>query len=133
MKNFFKDFRAFIAKGNVLDLAVAFIIGAAFNAIVKSLVNDILMPIVSLVFGKDTTNLYWVMKGSSAFNPVTGETVFSENAVVMYYGNFINEVINFFIIALTIFVIIRVFSRIQGRLDGLKQRINPDKEEVKEE
>ncbi|QLY39789.1 large conductance mechanosensitive channel protein MscL [Hujiaoplasma nucleasis] len=133
MKNFFKDFRAFIAKGNVLDLAVAFIIGAAFNAIVKSLVNDILMPIVSLVFGKDTTNLYWVMKGSSAFNPVTGETVFSENAVVMYYGNFINEVINFFIIALTIFVIIRVFSRIQGRLDGLKQRIYPDKEEVKEE
>ena len=129
MKNFFHDFRAFIAKGNVLDLAVALIIGAAFNAIVKSLVNDILMPIVSLMFKTDTSNLYWLLRGEATFDIATGTTIFSEDAIIMRYGNFINEIINFLIIAFTIFVIIRVFSKVQGRLDVLKERINPNKDD----
>ena len=129
MKNFFRDFRAFIAKGNVLDLAVALIIGAAFNAIVKSLVNDILMPIVSLMFKTDTSNLYWLLRGEATFDIATGTTIFSEDAIIMRYGNFINEIINFLIIAFTIFVIIRVFSKVQGRLDVLKERINPNKDD----
>ena len=88
------------------------------------------MPIVSLMFKSDTTNLYWLLRGTSTFDTETGMTVFSEDAVVMTYGNFINEIINFLIIALTIFVVIRVFTSVQGKLEGLKQRIEPKKEET---
>ncbi|QWB99395.1 large conductance mechanosensitive channel protein MscL [Mycoplasmatota bacterium] len=132
MKNFFKEFRSFIAKGNVLDLAVAFIVGAAFNTMVKSLVNDILMPVISLMFKADMSNLHWVLRGTAEYNSTTGELILSEDAVLMTYGNFITEIFNFLIIALTIFVIIHTFNKMKGHLDGFKKRINPEKEEVKE-
>jgi len=131
MKNFFKEFRSFIAKGNVLDLAVAFIIGAAFNTMVKSLVNDVLMPIISLMFKSDMKNLHWVLRGTATYNPTTGEMILSENAILLRYGNFITEVVNFFIIALTIFVIIHVFTHMKGQLKEVKRRINPEKEDLK--
>ncbi|MFP4478018.1 MAG: large conductance mechanosensitive channel protein MscL [Candidatus Izemoplasmatales bacterium] len=130
MKNFFKEFRNFIAKGNVLDLAVAFIIGAAFNTMVKSLVNDILMPIVSLMFKSELENLHWVLRGTAEYSPTTGELILSENAVLLTYGNFITEVVNFLIIALTIFVIIHVFTHMKGHLEEVKRRIKPEKEEL---
>src|SRR6056297_2891224 len=117
MKNFFKEIRSFVAKGNVLDLAVAFIVGAAFNTMVKSLVNDILMPIVSLMFKSELQNLHWVLRGTAEYNPTSGELILSENAVLLSYGNFITEVVNFFIIALTIFVVIHVFNHMKGQLD----------------
>ncbi|MDA3932225.1 MAG: large conductance mechanosensitive channel protein MscL [Tenericutes bacterium] len=126
MKNFFKEFRSFIAKGNALDLAVAFIIGVAFNAVVKSLVNDILMPIISLMFKSDLENLHWVLRGTAEYNPLTGATILSEDAILLTYGNFITEVVNFFIIALTIFVIIHTFTKMKGRLEEVKRRINPE-------
>lgn len=130
MKNFFKEFRNFIAKGNVLDLAVAFIIGAAFNTMVKSLVNDILMPVVSLMFKSDMENLHWVLRGTAEYDPTTGDMILSENAVLLTYGNFITEVVNFFIIALTIFVIIHVFTHMKGHLEEVKRRIKPEEEAV---
>ena len=66
MRMFFKDFKAFIMRGNVLDLAVGMIIGAAFNAIVKSLVNDILMPVIGLAYQGDVSSQYWVLRGTAA-------------------------------------------------------------------
>jgi len=131
MKTFFKDFRTFIAKGNALDLAIALIIGTAFNAIVKSLVNDIIMPIIGLLFKSDMSNLYWVLRGEA--NYVAGELILSEDAVLMTYGNFLSSVVNFLIIALSVFVALRFITRMQDRLDNAKRIINPDKDGIKKE
>ena len=94
-----KEFRAFIMKGNVLDLAVAVIIGGAFGAIVTSLVNDILMPIIGVI---------------------SGGVNFAELAITVKdasigYGNFIQAIINFLIIGLTIFLIVRSFNAMQKK------------------
>ena len=94
-----KEFRAFIAKGNVLDLAVAVIIGGAFGAIVTSLVNDILMPIIGIILGgRDFTSL-----------------AIQVNEASITYGNFIQAVINFLIIAFVIFMIVRTPKNIKKK------------------
>lgn len=131
MKTFFKDFRAFIAKGNALDLAVGLIIGTAFNAIVKSLVNDIITPLISLLFKADLSNLYVVLRGTATYNPLDGSLILSENAVLLTYGNFLNSVLNFLLIALSIFVAIKVMKRIESHIDELKEKLLPA-EEIKE-
>lgn len=131
MKNFLNDFRSFIAKGNVLDLAVALIIGTAFNAIVKSLVNDIIMPLIGLIFKADMSNLYWVLRGSVSYE--NGVLIQSQDAVLLTYGNFLTEIMHFFIIALSIFVAIRAIQRMSNRLEEIKKRINPNIEETASE
>lgn len=131
MKDFLKDFRIFIAKGNAIDLAVGLIIGTAFNAIVKSLVNDIITPLISLLFKADLSNLYVVLRGTAEYNPVDGNLILSENAVLLTYGNFINSILNFLLIALSIFVAIRMIKRLENHIDDLKERIYPQ-EEIKE-
>ena len=88
-----KDFKDFISKGNVLNLAVAFIMGVAFTAIVTSLVNDIIMPFISILFGKtDIGSLHWVVSPDLTIN----------------YGQFILAVVNFLLIALVLFFIIKI-------------------------
>lgn len=130
MKEFWKDFRGFITKGNVLDLAIALIIGTAFNAIVKSLVNDIVMPLVSLLFKADMSNLYVVLRGEA--NYIAGELILSEDAILLTYGNFITQIVNFLIIALSIFVAIRFIKRMHTNIDEYKKTLNPNNK-VKEE
>jgi len=105
------EFKKFAFKGNVLDLAVGIIIGAAFNAIVSSLVNDILMPVIGLIGGKNISEASVVLV--PAVVDSTGAVL--ENAVTLNYGAFIQSIIDFFIIALTIFVVIRFVSRLQNR------------------
>ena len=129
MKKFFKDFNQFIAKGNALDLAVGIVIGTAFNAIVKSLVSDIIMPFISLIGGKDIENWFWVMRGSSSFDTETGSYVFSSDAVVLYYGRFMQSVIDFFLIALAIFVALRAIMYFKKRLEEVKDLFDEDEEE----
>ena len=91
----YQEFKAFIAKGNVLDLAVAVIIGGAFGAIVTSLVNDIIMPIIGIILGgKDFTTLALNVGDAS-----------------ITYGNFIQAIINFLIIAFVIFMIVRTANK----------------------
>lgn len=93
-----KEFRDFIMKGNVLDLAVAVIIGAAFGAVVTSLVNDILMPIIGIVLGGvDFSSL-----------------AFTVGEALVKYGNFIQTFINFLIIAFVIFLILRSYNRMNA-------------------
>ena len=108
MGKFAEDFKAFIAKGNVVDMAVGVVIGGAFNKIVSSLVNDIIMPLVSLlVGGLNVTDWKWVIKAADEAAGV------AENALM--YGNFIQTVIDFLIVSLTIFVVLRVFTKMQEK------------------
>jgi large conductance mechanosensitive channel len=132
MKNFFKEFRAFIAKGNALDLAVGLVIGTAFNAIIKSLVADIITPLISLLFKADLSNLYVVLRGSA--NYVAGELILSEDAVLLTYGNFLHSILDFLIIALAIFLALKVITKFSERLQEVKDAILPKEkeEEVKE-
>ena len=99
MKEFFKDFVKFIKKGNIFDLATGIIIGASFNAIVQSLVNDIVMPLVGLIVRSDIATLK-VELVPAVVNDA-GDVV--KKAVTLNYGNFIQTIINFIIIALSIF------------------------------
>lgn len=126
MKNFFSDFKKFITKGNVLDLAVAVIIGGAFGKIVSSLVNHILMPVISLIAGKKSfEDIKTVLTPA---NELTGVT---ENAI--YWGLFIQNVIDFLIIALVIFLIIRIFSRMNALAEKAKAKIHAEEIEAQKE
>jgi large conductance mechanosensitive channel len=102
------EFRDFAVKGNALDMAVGIIIGAAFNKIVSSLVNDIIMPPIGMLLGGvDFKNLQLVLK--EAGTSPAGEAI---PAVAVRYGLFINTVIDFLIVAFTIFVVIRTINRL---------------------
>jgi large conductance mechanosensitive channel len=112
-----KEFKAFIMRGSVVDLAVGVIIGAAFGGIVKSLVDDILMPPIGLATGGiDFANKFTVLKeGAKAAGPYASlADAKAAGAVTLNYGLFINAVVTFLIIALCIFMVIRMVARLQG-------------------
>jgi large conductance mechanosensitive channel len=122
MKKFFGEFKKFISKGNVMDLAVAFIIGAAFKAIITSLVSDVIMPIVSLVVGpQGFENYKYVITEADEATGVL------ENAI--YYGNFIQSVIDFFIVAFVVFLMVRTINRVK---DALEKDVAPEPEIIAE-
>lgn len=104
MGKFIEDFKAFALKGNVVDMAIGVIIGGAFGKIVTSLVNDIIMPLVSVITGGDGyKNLKWVItQGREAT-----ETKAAVEEVAVNYGLFIQNIVDFFIIALCIFIALR--------------------------
>jgi large conductance mechanosensitive channel len=111
-----EEFKKFIMRGNVMDMAVGIIIGAAFTSIVNSLVNDILMPPIGLLLGNvDFSNLYWVMQEGSPGAPYASLTAAQEaGAVTLNYGVFINAVITFLIVAFAVFMLIRWVNRLKG-------------------
>ena len=109
------DFKAFIMRGNVMDLAVGVIIGAAFGTVVKSLVDDVIMPPIGLAIGGvDFSNLYVVLKeGAAAAGPYASlAEAKAAGAVTMNYGAFINTIITFLIVALAVFMLVRAVSRL---------------------
>ena len=113
MKNFWKEFKEFISKGNVMDMAVGVIIGGAFTAIVNSLVNDIVMPIVGLLLGGvDFTHL--AIRVPNFFG--------SGDEAVIAYGNFIQNVVQFLVIACVIFAVIKAMNRLNRRRDAKKAK-----------
>ncbi len=104
-----KDFQAFISRGNVIDLAIAVIIGGAFGAIVTSLVNDIVMPLIGiLIGGVDFTGLSLVVGNAT-----------------LTYGNFIQAIINFLVIAFAIFMMVRSINNMQAALQKEKEAAPP--------
>jgi large conductance mechanosensitive channel len=108
-----KEFKDFIAKGNVMDLAVGIIIGAAFTAIVSSLVADLINPLVGLVLGGvDFANMYVVLSGTVA-QGVGLETARESGAAVFAYGAFITACINFVIIAFVVFMLVKGVNRLK--------------------
>lgn len=122
MKKLFQDFKAFISKGNVLNLAVGIIIGGAFNAIITSLVNDVIMPPVSLLLGDEVSLLKWVIRPETLDN--AGLVVDKEIAI--RWGMFVQQILNFLIVAVTLFIVIRVFSALQARADALAAKIKTE-------
>lgn len=101
-KSFVSEFKTFISRGNVMDLAVGVIIGGAFQTIVSSLVNDIVMPIISLITGGIDFSAWTIRLGTG------------ENAASINYGNFITAVINFLLMALVIFCFIKLMNRLNS-------------------
>ncbi len=116
-----KDFREFAVKGNVIDLAVAVIIGAAFGKIVDSLVKDLIMPVIGRVFGGLDFQNYFIMLGNppAGYNgPMTYEALTKAGVPLLAYGNFITIVINFVILAFVIFLMVKKFAAAKARLDA---------------
>lgn len=119
MKKFFKEFREFIEKGNAFDLAVGVVIGGAFSKIVSSLVDDIIMPVLGVIVGGiDFSNL----------------TIDFGNASIKY-GSFLQNVVDFLIVAFCIFIVIRSINSIKSRVQKLEEKRKKEekKEEIKEE
>jgi len=112
-----QDFKAFIMRGNVMDLAVAVVIGTAFGAIVKSLVDDIVMPPIGLALGHiDFSNLFVLLKEGTTPGPYpTPAQAKAAGAVTLNYGAFINTIIAFLIVALAVFVIVRMVSKLYAK------------------
>lgn len=107
-----QEFKTFIARGNVLDLAVGVIIGAAFGKIVTSLTDDVIMPVISLVTGgADFSDKYVVLSGAVPAG-ATLAAAKEAGATVLSYGSFVNAVINFVILAFVIFLIVRQANKI---------------------
>ena len=112
MGQFFKDFREFALKGNLIDMAVGVIIGGAFGKIVSSLVNDIIMPVFAAIGGAgDFKSLKWVLKDSVP--AAQGREAIEE--VAINYGMFIQNIVDFLIIAFSIFIALRVMMRFKKK------------------
>ncbi len=109
-----KEFKEFAFKGNMVDMAVGIIIGVAFSAIVSSLVSDIIMPPIGLIWNNDFTNLFIVLKEGTAPGPYASlADAKKAAAVTLNYGVFINFLINFLIIAFSVFVLISYINRLR--------------------
>ena len=117
----FKEFKEFIARGNVIDLAVGIIIGAAFTAIVNSLVADLINPIIGLLTGgTDFSGLYLVLKGTVPDGPSL-KAARDTGAAVFAYGSFLSAVINFLIIAWAVFLLVKAVNRVQSATTKKKE------------
>jgi large conductance mechanosensitive channel len=115
-----KDFRDFAVKGNVIDLAVAVIIGAAFGKIVDSLVKDLIMPLIGRVFGGLDFANYFIMLApppAGYSGPMTYEALTKAGVPLLAYGNFITVIINFLILAFVIFWMVRQLTSVKKRID----------------
>lgn len=116
---FLQDFKAFALKGNVIDLAVGVIIGGAFGKIVTALVDDIIMPFIGILTGEGSrfTDKFIVLKagknGSDTYKSL--EAAKTDGANVFAYGDFIQTIVNFLIIAFSIFLFVRLFNRLQRK------------------
>ena len=110
-----KEFKEFAVKGNVMDLAVGVIIGAAFGKIVDSVVSDLIMPIVGAVFGKiDFSNLFIVLGNVPAGTATTLDALKKAGVPVLAYGNFITVAVNFTILAFIIFLMVKQINRLKS-------------------
>ncbi|MDR2556135.1 MAG: large-conductance mechanosensitive channel protein MscL [Bacteroidales bacterium] len=125
-KSFLTEFRDFAMRGNVIDMAVGIIIGGAFGKIVSSIVTDIIMPPLGLVIGNmDFSKMHWIMREAV----MDGATVVKP-AVTLNYGEFINTIINFIIIAFSIFMVIRTINKVEAKAKALIEGDNAVVEEA---
>ena len=112
-----KEFRDFIARGNVMDLAVGVIIGAAFGKIVTTLVEGVLMPPLGLVLGRvDFSSLFFVLDSSKGI-PASLADAKANGVPVIAYGQFLNDIVTFLIVALAVFLIVKQVNRIKSAVD----------------
>ena len=121
MKKFLNEFKAFLMKGNALDLAIGIIIGGAFGGVVNSLVNDLLMPPLGLLLGRvNFSDLYVQLNPSAvpleAYTPLAA--ALEKGAVVFAYGKFLTTLLNFVIIGLAVFMLVKVMRKAEERAFG---------------
>lgn len=124
-EGFFSDFKKFITKGNILDMAVGVVMGGAFGKIVTSLVNDVIMPAVgALMGGQSVSDLKYVLKEAvPAVLDESGEVVTAEiPAVTLNYGSFIQYIVDFLIVAFCMFCVIRIFMKMRTKLENIKKK-----------
>lgn len=126
MKNFFAEFKKFITRGNVLDMAVGVIVGSSFTAIVNALSNNILKPFINfllaLVFGKSSlSEIYTFLKTAEIVNEDGTKTIDLANSIYIDWGAFINAIINFFIVAFVLFCIVKIMNRLKSDTDAFKK------------
>ena len=127
-----RDFRDFAVKGNVIDLAVAVIIGAAFGKIVDSLVKDLIMPLIGRIFGGLDFSNFFIMLGpppAGYTGPMTYEALTKAGVPLLAYGNFITVIINFIILAFVIFWMVRQLTSVKKQIDPASA-VAPVPEEV---
>lgn len=128
MKKIFREFGDFIKRGNVIDLAVAVVIGGAFSSIVTSLVNDVIMPVISLATGGiDFTNLFISLNGEHYATLAEAQAA---GASVLAYGSFIQAVINFLIIAFVIFMVVKAMNTAAEKVNKLKHKKGEEEKEA---
>lgn len=120
MKKLFADFKAFVTRGNVVDLAIGIIIGSAFSKVVNSIVDNILMPPLGLLLGNaDFSDLFVVLRQGQEPLPADATLEMAKNvgAVTWNYGQFLTDVISFLILALGVFLIVRALQKLQDAVD----------------
>lgn len=128
MKKMFAEFKAFISRGNVLDMAIGVIIASAFGKITTSLVNDVLLPFISLIFGaRDMTALNLVVREAV----MDGEVVVKE-AITIGFGTLIGTIIDFILVALVVFAIVKAFNKAHEVAEA-KKKAAEEAEAVEEE
>lgn len=139
MKKFFSDFKKFISRGNIMDMAVGVIIASAFSAIVTALTNKIIMPLINWLLSAGGENglesAYTILKAGYVVDPETGLKTFDlASSIYIDWGAFITAIINFLIIAFVLFTIVRVVMKSQGFLKDVEtnyKKSKPTKEEKK--
>ena len=127
-----KEFKEFAVKGNVVDMAVGIIIGAAFGKIVDSLVKDVIMPPIGLLLGKvDFSNLFVVLKAGAQAGPyLSVDAAQKAGAVTFNYGLFINTTISFVIVAFAVFLLVRAINRLKREEEQKPAAPAPTPEEI---
>ena len=122
-----KEFREFALKGNMVDLAIGVIIGAAFGGLVQSIVNDLLMPLIGLVTGGiDFSQMYWQLTGAS--QPTLDQA--KETGATIAYGHFITLAINFLIVAWVLFMVVKAMNRLKRKQEEKPAEAPPPAEDV---
>lgn len=126
----FKEFREFIAKGNMLDLAVGIVIGAAFTAIVNSLVKDLINPIIGLLGGANFDNMFILLKDGAHEKTVgpypNPAAAAAEKAVTLNYGSFLSAVINFLIVGFVLFMIVKAANKLNRKQAAEESAVEPE-------
>ncbi len=124
IKNILSEFKKFAMRGNVMDMAVGIIIGAAFGKIVDSLVKDVIMPPLGILLGKiDFANLFFVLKSGTPEGPyATLEAANAAGAITMNVGMFLNTVISFLIVAFAVFMLIKAMNTLQAKMDKEEEK-----------
>jgi large conductance mechanosensitive channel len=126
----FKEFKEFAVKGNMVDMAVGIMIGAAFGAIVSSLVNDIIMPPIGLMLGGlDFSSLFMVLKEGTTPGPyVTVEEAKTAGAVTLNYGLFFNAFLSFILIAIVLFMMVKGMNNLRKKAESDDSSVEPPKD-----
>ena len=128
MKNFINEFKTFISRGNVLDMAIGVIIGGAFGAITSSLVANVITPLLAWIFGSPNTDALNITLREAVLNDA-GETV--KEAIVLGFGTFVGAIINFLVIALVLFSVIKAVNKARELTEKKEEEAPAEPEEPK--